>query len=133
MRISPKQLDPSNLLAELYLGVCSPPLHEEHRKQIDEWLAQGGQPVEIARHLGLPLRRVRDRIYRRRQQRQHPLPQSEPKDCFRLAHELWNRGYTLKQIAAECGYGFKQLCGIVAWYRKRFGWFARRNKKRTPT
>ncbi len=124
------QPDAANLTAEFGLGVASIWYDREKRSEVDALIDEERGPTEIARITSVPVHVVTRRIYTRRQNRTLNLPQSRPDPKYNHAHWLWNCGKTIKEIAEECGYGFKQTCGIIDWYRKTFGWFARRNKPR---
>ncbi len=129
-RVKPGNIDLDNLTAHRHLGVYNKRLTPEQNAEIESML--GERPhTEIARIMGIPVKRISDYMYHQREQRQKELPQSRPKEKYEFAQDLWNDGKTIQEIADAYEYSFKRMCGVIDHYRKKFGWFARRNKKRT--
>lgn len=122
--------DAENLTAEHALGVYGRRFSID---QTDAVLArlESERLVDIARSMVVPDRWITDLVYRRRQRGQMVVPKSEPKDDFLLASDMWAAGAKIREIAAAYGYTLKRMCGVIEHYRRKFGWFPRRNRRRS--
>lgn len=119
-----------DLTAETAVGVYAKSLDQDQKDEIKRRLESGERQIDIANSMGLPIKRITTRVYQLRQQRQMELPHSQPKEEYLFAKQLWEEGKTIEEMAKACEMSFKRMCGVIDWYRKRFGWFPKRYKRK---
>lgn len=125
-RVGRVTLNNDNWTAYHALRIYEARLSDETREEITRRVDEGEQQTDIARSMGLPIRRVSDLMYHQRQARQRELPQSIPDPKFDVARHMWEDGKTMKEIATAYRYSFMRMKGVIQHYRKRFGWFPNR-------
>ncbi len=129
MKVGRVQAHAENLTAEYNLNVLNKWMSVELKERIKRLLEEGMKPGEIARQMGIPVKRVGSRAYKLREQRKLELPQYRPDPKFDQAQEMWAEGVPVNEIAEVYGYNRRRMNGVIERYRKAFGLFPRRWKK----
>jgi len=115
-------------------GVIPPrfKLTEDQKKSIKSMLNAGHQQAEVDAKLGLPPETTRKYVFNERRQRRMPLADFRPDVKWAHAHDMWNNGKTMLEIALHYKVPFTTIKGIVERYRKNFGWFKKGSSTGRP-
>lgn len=130
-RVQTDLLDTADLSAEHNLGVYRKRFTQEQKDVIDARLREGEKPTVIAREMSLPPQWIYRRVGDLRKQGRLEMPLSKPKEKYRLAEEMWAEGAKVRVIAEAYGYTLRRMNGVIEHYRKQFGLFPKRRRRRT--